>query len=399
MPRLPRPQKMISTPRHIQRPVVLLLATAATAFALSANAGPREQAKRIYDRIAGVPPSATELDTLSQLIIDGNANGAAIEATLSDEFYNVTLKNFIAPATNRDQSVFVPLNDYTATFIGMVRDDVPMNTLLSADLVYVGNSAQNLPAYSAANNSHYEEMETRGLILRDVLEQRTQSSLTSIPAAATAGIMTTRGAAQAFFIDGTNRAMFRFTLLNHLCNDLEQVADTSKPPDRIRQDVSRSPGGDSRLFLNNCIGCHSGMDPLAQAFAYYDFDESVDQLVYTEGQVNEKYGINEDTFKFGFVTPDDSWNNYWRTGRNERIGWDQTLPGEGNGAKALGEELANTEVFASCQVTKVFRNVCLREPVDQADRTQIETMTQSFTGNGYALRQVFADAAVYCMGD
>ena len=43
------------------------------------------------------------------------------------------------------------------------------------------------------------------------------------------------------------------------------------PPDRIRQDVSRSPGGDSRVFLNSCIGCHSGMDPMAQAFAYYNF--------------------------------------------------------------------------------------------------------------------------------
>ena len=39
-------------------------------------------------------------------------------------FYNVTLKNMAVPWTNRDQSVFVPLNDYVATFIGMVRDDV-----------------------------------------------------------------------------------------------------------------------------------------------------------------------------------------------------------------------------------------------------------------------------------
>ena len=40
------------------------------------------------------------------------------------------------PWTNRDQTVFVPLNDYVATFIGMVRDDVPFNTALSADLTY-----------------------------------------------------------------------------------------------------------------------------------------------------------------------------------------------------------------------------------------------------------------------
>ena len=98
----------------------------------------------------------------------------------------------------------------------------------------------------------------------------------AFPPAATAGVMTTRAAAKAFFIDGTNRAMFRFTLLNHMCDDLEQVKDITRVPDRIRQDVSRSPGGDSRLFLNNCIGCHSGMDPLAGAFAYYDYVYDVD---------------------------------------------------------------------------------------------------------------------------
>jgi hypothetical protein len=193
--------------------------------------------------------------------------------------------------------------------------------------------------------------------------------------------------------------MFRFTLRNHLCDDLEQVADTTKPPDRIRQDVSRSPGGDSRLFLNNCIGCHSGMDPLAQAFAYYDFDETVGQLVYTEGQVQPKYRNNENTFEFGYATPDDGWENYWRTGRNERMGWDPALPGRGNGAKSMGEELANSNEFASCQVRKVFRNVCLRDPVDGVDRTWVSNEAQDFANNGYSLRQVFADAAVYCMGD
>ena len=54
-------------------------------------------------------------------------------------FYNVTLRNFAAPMTNKAQSVFVPLNDYTATIIGMIRDNVPFNTVLSADLIYIGN--------------------------------------------------------------------------------------------------------------------------------------------------------------------------------------------------------------------------------------------------------------------
>jgi hypothetical protein len=210
--------------------------------------------------------------------------------------------------------------------------------------------------------------------------------------------MTTRAAAEAFFIAGTNRAMFRFTLMNHMCMDLEQVHDTSIVPDRIRQDVSRSPGGDSRVFLNNCIGCHAGMDPLAQAFAYYDYDDVAGRMNYTPSAVVPKYFNNEATFEDGFVTPDDSWDNYWREGQNALIGWDGNLPGSGAGAKSLGQELAGTDAFAQCQVEKVFKNVCLRDPVDVTDRTAVGTMVGNFRV-GYDLKQVFAESAAYCMGN
>ncbi|MDZ7645069.1 MAG: hypothetical protein U5K76_13150 [Woeseiaceae bacterium] len=274
-----------------------------------AHAGPREQARRIHDRLAGVPPTEAVLAQMEASVQAGNPMAAATTAMNNPNFYNVTLKNFAAPWTNRERNVFVPLNDYIATVVGMVRDDVAFNTLLSADIVYVGNPALNLPPYSNSNNDHYEQLESRGLDMQSGLVQTTQSSVNGLPPEATAGVMTTRAAAEAFFVAGTNRAMFRFTLLNHMCNDMEQVHDTRLPPDRIRQDVARSPGGDSRLFLNNCIGCHNGMDPMAQAFAYYNFDEATGSIEYTPGQVQPKYFNNEDNFPFGYRTPDDSWEN------------------------------------------------------------------------------------------
>jgi hypothetical protein len=181
--------------------------------------------------------------------------------------------------------------------------------------------------------------------------------------------------------------------------DMEQVLDTSIAPDRIRQDVSRSPGGDSRVFMNNCIGCHAGMDPLAQAFAYYTFDDVTQRLMYTPGTVQPKYFNNDTTFEDGFITPDDSWHNHWRQGQNALLGWSQALPGQGSGAKSLGEELAGTQVFAQCQVQKVFKAVCLRDAVDQSDRDQIAAMTNTFRNNNYNLKQVFAESAGYCMGN
>ena len=371
--------------------------------AMAASANDRDKAKRIHDRIAGTPPSAATLDTMEALVAGGNPLGAANIATGAPSFYNVTLKNMAVPWTNRDQSVFAPLNDYVATFIGMVRDDVPFNTALSADLTYTVNGVT--PAASPSNNTHYENAESNAVNLMTALSPTTQSSVQGIPASATAGFITSRAASEAFFVDGTNRAMFRFTMMNHMCRDMEQVLDTSLPPDMIRQDVSRSPGGDSRIFLNNCIGCHSGMDPLSRAFAYYDYDNgSADapgtmRLVYTAGVVHPKYFNNDTNFAPGFVTPDDAWVNRWRKGQNSVLGFSASLPGSGSGAKSMGEELANSTAFAQCQVEKVFKTVCFRAPGNSADRAQVTTMTNNFRSNGYRLKQVFAETAVYCMGD
>ena len=99
-------------------------------LAAPASAGPREQAKRVHERIAGVPPSDAVLAQMEGAIngtepscstygVSGTACAAYI-AMENPSFYNVTLKNFAAPWTNRDRSVFVPLNDYIATVIGLL---------------------------------------------------------------------------------------------------------------------------------------------------------------------------------------------------------------------------------------------------------------------------------------
>jgi len=400
---------------------VLLLTMAA-----AASAGPNEQAKRIYERLAGEPPPAAVLSQL-EIAVCGTSPCPAGSASLAPgdpklvkaaqiatdpvaypnfyahSFYNVTLKNWVIPWTNRDQTVFAPLNDYAATVIGMVRDDVAFNTALSADLLYTVNAA-GLPAPSNASNAHYATAEANGVDLSTALKASTQSASYGTPTAATAGLITTYGAESAFFINGTNRAMFRFTMINHFCNDMQTLMDTTRPTDRIRQDVARSPGGDSRVFLNNCVGCHSGMDPMAQAFAYYNFNGTAGAVTntgtmqYTAGQVQPKYLINATNFPFGFVTPDDSWSNRWRAGVNASMGWDPTLPGSGNGAKSLGQELESSNAFAQCQVQKVFQAVCFRAPLSAADQATVATLTTSFKSGGYKLKQVFQQTAAACPG-
>jgi hypothetical protein len=140
------------------------------------------------------------------------------------------------------------------------------------------------------------------------------------------------------------------------------------------------------------------MDPMAQAFAYYNFDTTANQMVYTANQVQPKYFINATNFPFGFVTPDNSWSNRWRAGPNTYLGWDGSLPGSGVGAKSLGQELASSDMFAQCQVQKVFQAVCFRAPNSSADMATVTTIKQSFKANGYKLKQVFQQTAAACAG-
>jgi hypothetical protein len=377
------------------------LTVACVAAAAASQAGPREQAKRIHDRLAGAPPTTAVLDQMQAKVAGGDALGAAMQAMTNPAFYNTTVRELATPWTNRERSVYADLNDSTATVIGMVRDDVPFDQVLYEDIVYIGSSTATSLEYAQTDNAHYFDLQQNRVDLSKPanLVRTTQSGLPGSPigAAETAGIMTTRGFAQAFLVAGTNRAAVRFAALNMLCMDMEDFRDVSAWPDRIRQDVSRSPGGDSNLFLNDCLGCHAGLDGLAGAFAFYDFDATAGKLNYTLNAVQPKFLKDANTFPFGYQTLGDSWINYWRTGPNAFVGWNGA--GSGSGAKSLGQELARTRQFSECQVKRVFEKVCYRQPNGAADLQAVQTIASSFEANNRNLKRVFAETAVYCMGE
>src|SRR5260370_15947544 len=118
------------------------------------------------------------------------------------------------------------------------------------------------------------------------------------------------------------------------------------------------------------------MAPKTQSTASYNYNNTepwpsatVGQIVYTAGQVQPKYFINNTNFPQGYITPDDHWDNRWRSGVNSLLGWDPNQTGSGTGAKSLGQELGGSQAFAGCQVTRVFKYVCFRAPSNAADPT------------------------------
>ena len=394
---------MQTTTLGVIRILSIVLTICCTLGNSPAYAGPREQAKRIHDRLTGTPPTNAVLDSMADKIAGGNAIDAAYEAMDNPAFYNTTVREFATPWSNREQTVFADMNDFVATVIGMVRDDVPFDQVLYEDIVYVGTPNATGVPYSHTDNDHYLDLQLNRIDLSDPanLAQQRQSDLPNSPIATgeTAGVMTTRGFSQAFLVAGTNRAAVRFATLNFLCMDMEDFRDLTAYPDRIRQDVSRSPGGDSSIFLNDCLTCHGGLDGLAGAFAHYDFDEDDQRLVYTADAVQPKFLNDAGAFRFGYATSDDSWINYWRTGPNEFVGWNGPGSGAGTGAKSFGMELAQTRQFAKCQVKKAFEKVCYRKPNGTADEQAVETIATNFETNNRSMKRVFAETALHCIGD
>ncbi len=394
------------TTKKISSALLVVISMSCLSFV---HAGVNDQAKRIHERLTGVPPTAAVLATMVTQLNANNGVGAAQIAMNNPFFYNSTLKNFATPWTNVERSVLGEFNDYTATVIGLIRDDDDFRKVLYDDVIY---TIPALGAYDQTSNAHYLNAVSTGVDLQTGLVRGAQSSFMPLTPLQTAGVLTTRQSGKAFLDMGTNRRLFEYTILNHLCISIEDANDITRTPDRVRQDVSRNPGGDSSVYLNTCIGCHTGMDPMIQAFAYYNYNSDAedtvvalkDQMVFQAGIVQAKYTQNSGVFPFGYVTPNDNWENYWRAGQNAALGWawkaePNAQVGKGTGAKSMGREFAYSKAFASCQVKKVFETVCLRPPSSPADRSEITRITNVFDASTYKMKTVFAETANYCKGN
>lgn len=363
-------------------------------FSFDIHADARSQAYRIHNRLASVPPETAILNQMETFIKNGNPKEAALLALENKNFYDLTLKNWIKKWTNVDNSSRVPLNDYTATAIGLIRDNIPFDQVLYGDHLYIASSDTpvTLPPYNKKDNVLYINFEKNFLSLKDYLVRVSQSQTTGITD--TAGVLTTRAAGSAFFSAGTNRRMTRYTFINYLCRDFEAVHDINIPDYHVRRDVERNPGGDSRTYRNQCVGCHAGQDGLGGAWAYFDFLDN--EVKYTEGVVAPKINKNI-LYSDGFVTTNDEWINLWAEGQNANLKWPEKTSGKG--AREFGMMISRSRAFAECMSSRVFELVCIRKPKLESEKIQIRRLADLFQSNNqFNMKNLFAETSTLCMG-
>lgn len=353
----------------------------------------KKRAWKMYNRLTGTPPEPSVLMDLETLITNGKVKDAALKAMDNTNFYDITLKNWIKPWTNVDKTNRVPLNDYVATALGIIRDDIPFDQIIYGDHLYIAglNTPGTIPLYEKKSNEHYQKLEDGKASLKDNLVKVDQSTTTGIKD--TAGVLTTRASGEAFFSAGTNRRATRFMFMNFMCRDFEALHDINISDYHVRPDVERNPGGDSRVYRNKCVGCHAGPDALGGAFAYFDFNNK--EVTYKPGVVTPKINKNV-SYKEGWVTKDDSWVNLWVEGQNANLGWPSK--NSGNGVKELGMMISRSRAFSECMSTKVYELVCLRTPVSDFDKKEMRRMADLFQKNEtYSMKNLIAETAASCV--
>lgn len=360
----------------------------------------------IYNRIAGVPPAKEVVDEMVGLLEAGKKKEAALLATESAGFYNVKLLNVFGAWANVSGNSGIDLNDMIATMIGMVRDDLPFNEVLSSDYLYTAKKENNayingVPAYQLNNNNHYSNEGVSRYTssnlqysdLRETLERNSQTELTAFPQQAIAGVLSSRGFASAYYSAGTNRRATAFVLKYFLCHDIESLHDITVPDTKVRRDVDRAPGGDAGLFRSRCVGCHAGMDAMSGWSVYYDFNDQ--QMVYSTDKVQEKITRNFDVFTGGHEPTDDAFENLWVDGQNSVLGWGKKT--SGRGAAEWGAMITASDAFAACMATHVYKHVCMGTLETQKEKTLRDGLASDFKSEGYNMKKLFASTAVACL--
>ncbi|SMF28886.1 hypothetical protein [Pseudobacteriovorax antillogorgiicola] len=384
----------------------------------------RAKVSTVYKRLASVPATSAEIETWAgeyAAATDAAGKRAALAkvaaaAVANDNFYSKTVMNFADPETNEGEEILAQnLSDYTATIVGFIKDELDYRRILHDDIMYTatptvtvtvpdpaddGNvAAVQLGPYSPTDNFAFQRLEEgvkRGQVeLAASLTQVAQSATTGY--AIQAGIYSLRGYGSVFYNDGTNRSPLRYTFINYLCRDMEELSDVTRPDIYVRRDVDRTPGGDGEKFRTECVGCHAGMDPMTKAFAFVDFDPDAAQITYGATPV-AKVNRNNDTFPNGAVVEDDAWQNIWLEGTNAGLGWSKEIT-SGNGPKSWGQAMSETEMFPECMAERVYEVVCLRDSSTNKAKADISSLAGQFVQDGYNMKALFMNAAVTCGED
>jgi len=389
-----------------------------------------DQARDLYRRLTGTTPSTS--DSIFQEMVDhikaGRRKQAAIAATQVPTFYTLVVRDFAGKMSTREGTSLAPMSDFVATVIGAVRDNVSATDLLTGNFYYrvknVTGVNDDLVNAIVKTNDHYKQIEDNEVNILTALEREEgqkimapNSTTNTVVLDDAAGLLTTRAYLMAQTFAGTNRRVIANTFRTFLCTPIEGWASTTNPDSHIGRDIGRYPIAE---YNSKCKGCHTGMDAMRPASAYYDFfmeDEPIKKghirykfnyatdpdesdstktvaVPADQRLVPSKFRRGSSTFPMGYTVKNNSWVNYADDGL---FGWN--TPTSGEGMNELGQMIAYSDGFRYCMAKRVFAAVCKFE-LSYLDQKIVKRLADDFKHGGYNLKDLFVAASLRpeCLG-
>lgn len=410
----------------IKRSHNLLLSTSVSMLisgSVQAQVAFQATAKKIYERLTStkIAGDSSVLQQMTDKVAAGDLKGAAQIATADKNFLNLTVKQMALRMSTREETIRIPLNDFAAGFIGITRDQKDARELLTGNFYYMGDIALIRPADAALvpapqgyrlledvvrSNRHYETIDNGVIDIGKVLKRVEGQQLASQNDANTlvfnidsAGVLTSRAFMMAHAVAGTNRRLVEYTFREFMCVDISSWADTAASDTRIGRDIDRFPGGDHSKFETTCKGCHTQMDSLRGAFAFWDVngDRVVNRGISSTdtSRVAQKYSRNSSVFPDGYTVVDNSFiNNSNRGGNAALFGFRGENVSYGYGVRDLGQLVANSKRFSQCMAKRTFEAVCRKNIEMKYNMGVITTYANKFEQKNYNLKELFEDIAI-----
>lgn len=199
------------------------------------------------------------------------------------------------------------------------------------------------------------------------------------------GLITTQQYGESIFSGGTNRRPIKKLVEDFLCKPVESLMNFTISDRWVGRDIPRSPGNDSKVYLNRCMGCHTGLDSLRGAFAGYNFNS---ELTWSR-RVENKLNNNPNTSPEGFIVTNDTW---------EHLGWLPVAPDQvstsssrkyHSGPKDLIQMVVNSRQYYSCLTQQVKDRLCRETKVKSQTMDEVVTSFQKHK----QLKTAFAEVA------
>lgn len=346
-------------------------------------------AQSIYRRITGsqIPITDSKIVEMAALIKAGNVKAAALVATEDPKFLSGIIVPLAAKLGSFEASSFVPFNDFQALFVGVVRDDLDARELLTANYAYQFSAA---PPRSRNDNKNYGYYDFSASKLSSTELVKVTPQWANQAERDVAGLMTTRGWAEAHYNGGTNRRAVERAFNMFLCSPIEKWRDVTVTPFYIGRDVDRAPSGDPAIFQSTCRGCHNSMDAMRPAFGQFDFVN--EKMIYMGSRysIAPKFNIHNTVFPQGYAVASDDWFNQTVEGYDQYFGWNG--PTEGSGIQEFGAMIANSEAYKRCFANRAFTSICRRD-ASAAENTLIAQLADEFGKDNYSIKSLFANTA------